>query len=176
MPGHSARQTRFPTEQAHPGQWGDGSRNTGGAHLNPRIENTSNNRSSARPDQCDWRAYGALERRRLVRVSYEGKMHEAILRGRKFTWSTVYPYWPWALVGCAWVLMVLATLTSHSQLIDHDYLLEHSGLPWLVALAVLLTCWQMMTAAMMVPSVLLALHKDAQAESGWSRATEAIFL
>jgi predicted metal-binding membrane protein len=71
---------------------------------------------------------------------------------------------------------LLATLTGNSELINHDYLLEHSGLPWLAALAVFLACWQVMTAAMMVPSSLPILQRDARIKSRGSRSTLAPFL
>ena len=60
--------------------------------------------------------------------------------------------WPWALVVTAWTLAGLAVLTNKSYLIDHHYLLEESHLPMLVALAVFLACWQVMTVGMMLPS------------------------
>jgi predicted metal-binding membrane protein len=62
--------------------------------------------------------------------------------------------WPWLLVAVAWALALLATWTNQRYLINHDYLLEESGLPWLVAFLLFLICWQVMTAAMMLPSSL----------------------
>jgi predicted metal-binding membrane protein len=60
--------------------------------------------------------------------------------------------WPWMLVAVAWAVLVLATLTHQTFLLDHHYLLQASGLPWLAALEVFLLCWQVMTVAMMLPS------------------------
>jgi len=60
--------------------------------------------------------------------------------------------WPWLLVTVAWAVLVLATLTHQTFLLDHHYLLHASGLPWLAALEVFLLCWQVMTVAMMLPS------------------------
>jgi predicted metal-binding membrane protein len=60
--------------------------------------------------------------------------------------------WPWLLVAVAWAVLVLATLTHQTYLLDHHYLLQASGLPWLAALEVFLFCWQVMTVAMMLPS------------------------
>lgn len=60
--------------------------------------------------------------------------------------------WLWGLVGVAWALAVLATLTGQRALIDHHFLLEESGLPWPVATAFFLVGWQVMVAAMMAPS------------------------
>lgn len=62
--------------------------------------------------------------------------------------------WPWLLVVAAWALALLATWTHQSYLINHDYLIEESGLPWVAALLFFLICWQVMTAAMMLPSSL----------------------
>lgn len=77
--------------------------------------------------------------------------------------------WPWLLVALAWAVLVLATLTHQTLLLDHHYLLHDSGLPWLVALAIFLLCWQVMTVAMMLPSsmpmiqlVILAGRKQAR--------------
>src|SRR5438105_13031462 len=60
--------------------------------------------------------------------------------------------WPWLLVAAAWAVLVLAVLSHQSFLLDHHYLLQASGLPWLAALEVFLLCWQIMTVAMMLPS------------------------
>jgi len=60
--------------------------------------------------------------------------------------------WPWLLVAVAWGVLILATLAHLTFLIDHRYLLQASGLPWLAAFEVFLLCWQVMTVAMMLPS------------------------
>ena len=60
--------------------------------------------------------------------------------------------WPWLLVAVAWAVLVLATLAHQTFLLDHHYLLQASGLPWLAALEVFVLCWQVMTVAMMLPS------------------------
>lgn len=61
-------------------------------------------------------------------------------------------YWPWLLVGVSWIIAILATLTGQRTLVDHHFLIEESGLPWLLAAAVFLCGWQVMIAAMMVPT------------------------
>ena len=48
--------------------------------------------------------------------------------------------WPWLLVAAAWGVLVLATLAHQTFLLDHHYLLQASGLPWLAALEVFLLC------------------------------------
>jgi predicted metal-binding membrane protein len=60
--------------------------------------------------------------------------------------------WPWLLVAVAWSVLVLATATHQTFFLDHHYLLQASGLPWLAALEIFLLCWQVMTVAMMLPS------------------------
>jgi predicted metal-binding membrane protein len=60
--------------------------------------------------------------------------------------------WPWVLVAAAWAVLVLAVLSHQTFLLDHHYLLQASGLPWLAALEIFLLCWQVMTVAMMLPS------------------------
>ena len=60
--------------------------------------------------------------------------------------------WPWVLVVAAWTVALVAALTNQSYLINHEYLLKESHLPWLVALLVFLACWQVMTVGMMLPS------------------------
>lgn len=71
-------------------------------------------------------------------------------------------YWPWLLVLAAWALALLATWAHQSYLINHDYLIAESGLPWAAALLFFLICWQVMTAAMMLPSSLPRLAQFAQ--------------
>jgi predicted metal-binding membrane protein len=61
---------------------------------------------------------------------------------------------PWILVVVAWGIVLLAFATNRASLIDHDYLLRTSHLPWLVAFVVFLISWQVMTVAMMLPSAL----------------------
>src|SRR5690349_19016477 len=62
--------------------------------------------------------------------------------------------WPWLLIALAWAVALLATVTHQRYLIDHHWLIEESGLPWLIAALVFLLCWQVMTLAMMLPSSL----------------------
>jgi predicted metal-binding membrane protein len=71
---------------------------------------------------------------------------------------------PGMLILASWSLLGLAFLTGQNRLIDHDYLLLTSHLPWLVVLLIFLFCWQVMTMAMMLPSLLsrLLLLKNTQ--------------
>jgi predicted metal-binding membrane protein len=87
-------------------------------------------------------------------------------------------YWPWVLIAAAWAVALLATLTHQTYLIDHDYLLEQSRLPWLATLAIFLAGWQVMTVAMMLPSsmpmVYMLVHASRQ--QARPRAIQAAFL
>ncbi len=62
--------------------------------------------------------------------------------------------WPWLLIALAWTVALLAAIAHQRYLIDHHWLIEESGLPWLLAAAIFLLCWQVMTLAMMLPSSL----------------------
>ena len=73
-------------------------------------------------------------------------------KDRKLSLRRVPVLWPWLLVAGAWAVLVFATLTHQTFLLDHHYLLLASGLPWLAALEIFLLCWQVMTVAMMLPS------------------------
>jgi predicted metal-binding membrane protein len=81
-------------------------------------------------------------------------------------------------VVLAWGLGLLATLTNRRELIDHHYLLQTSHLPWLLALAVFLACWQVMTVAMMLPSSLPMVYmlSYASQKQARPRAVQAAFL
>jgi predicted metal-binding membrane protein len=87
-------------------------------------------------------------------------------------------YWPWVLVAAAWAVALLATLTHQTYLIDHDYLLEQSHLPWPATLAIFLAVWQVMTIAMMLPSSMPMVYMlvYASRRQARPRATQAAFL
>ena len=87
--------------------------------------------------------------------------------------SCLLMLWPWGLVIIAWGILLLASSSSHLSALDHDYLLRESHLPWALALAILLGSWQLMTAAMMLPSALLTLPAlipfDQQSKRVWGK-------
>jgi predicted metal-binding membrane protein len=87
-------------------------------------------------------------------------------------------YWPWVLVAAAWTVALLAALTHQTYLIDHDYLLEQSHLPWPATVALFLAGWQVMTVAMMLPSSLPMVYMlvYASRQQARPRATQAAFL
>ena len=86
--------------------------------------------------------------------------------------------WPWLLIIAAWTVALLASLTKQNSLINHNYLLTQSHLPWIVALVVFLACWQVMTVAMMLPSsmplVYMMVYASRRQRHPW--ATQAAFL
>ena len=88
-------------------------------------------------------------------------------------------YWPWLFVGAAWIVAVAATLTGQRFLIDHQFLLEESGLPWPLAAALFLIGWQVMIAAMMAPTSIpfagAALTASRQGARQPHRAVAAFF-
>src|SRR5258708_19928330 len=87
-----------------------------------------------------------------------GTMNATELKKQERTRSTSRPralvLWPWAMIIAAWTLALLAVLTNQTYLINHHYLLEESHLPMFTALVVFLACWQVMTVAMMLPSIM----------------------
>jgi predicted metal-binding membrane protein len=84
--------------------------------------------------------------------------------------------WPWGLVVVAWSIILLSAPLGWDVLIDHDYLLVSSHLPWLVALAFFLISWQVMLCAMMLPTMFSVL--SAVGARGRSRvlARQLLFL
>lgn len=61
---------------------------------------------------------------------------------------------PWCVIVGAWVVLLFAFSTQQAAFLDHDYLLRVSHLPWLLVLLLFLLSWQVMIAAMMLPSLL----------------------
>ena len=84
-------------------------------------------------------------------------------------WSA-HTRWAWLLVAGAWAIAAAATFAGQRALIDHHFLLEESGLAWPVAALVFLACWQVMVAAMMVPTSMPALALVPGASRGARRS------
>jgi predicted metal-binding membrane protein len=86
--------------------------------------------------------------------------------------------WPWIVVVIAWGAAGLAALTGQSYLVDHDYLIESGNLSLPVAMLVFIACWQVMIAAMMLPSSLPMVYMIIHASRQERRpgATVAAFL
>jgi predicted metal-binding membrane protein len=81
---------------------------------------------------------------------------------------------PWA-IGGAWVLAILAWTEGWGGALGHDHLIEHGPGLW-PALGLFLGGWQVMVAAMMLPSSLTAFrwfdgltagHRDRQSLGAW---------
>jgi predicted metal-binding membrane protein len=100
--------------------------------------------------------------------------------------------WPWALVAAAWASAVLAGRANRPYLVDHHLLMNGHlmfmgghfmrmgglGLPWYAALAIFLATWQVMTAAMMLPSSMPMLYMiiHASRQGARPRRVQAAFL
>lgn len=77
------------------------------------------------------------------------------------------------VIGLAWVLAVAAELTGRGHLLHHDQLIE-GGLPRPAAFLLFLVAWQLMIAAMMLPSAVPMIQlfnraSAAQPEAGLAR-------
>ena len=75
----------------------------------------------------------------------------ALPRPAGWTWGLPRPVL--AAIGAAWAAALAAELAGAATLVHHDTLIEH-GPPPLVAAALFLLAWQVMIAAMMLPSSL----------------------
>jgi predicted metal-binding membrane protein len=84
-------------------------------------------------------------------------------------------YWPWTLVIAAWALVWLIVWTHQQYLLSHDYLLVESGLPWPAALLLFLAGWQVMLAAMMIPSSLPLLPRLLSSEREQRSPSRQVF-
>jgi predicted metal-binding membrane protein len=78
----------------------------------------------------------------------------------------------------AWGVLVAGDLLGYAWLVQHDVLLETGTLPPLVAMPLFLAAWQLMTAAMMLPTALPTVGLFARASRGqeWPRLALAAFL
>ncbi len=99
-----------------------------------------------------------------------------VVAGGLGRWSSAH--WPWLLVVAAWVTALAASETGWNSLVNHHELLEHSRLPWVLTLLVFLLAWQLMTAAMMLPSSipLLRFFRQANHANQGGRGATAMFL
>ena len=80
-------------------------------------------------------------------------------------------------IGAAWALAIAAQVTGAAALLHHDALLEH-GPPTVSALVLFLLAWQVMVAAMMLPSSLplVRLFAAASARAPHSSGAMVAFL
>jgi predicted metal-binding membrane protein len=78
-----------------------------------------------------------------------------------------------ATIAAAWVLAIATELTGTAHRVHHDALIE-GGPPLAVALVLFLLAWQMMIAAMMLPSSLPLVRLFAAASAGQPRPRAAM--
>ncbi len=69
----------------------------------------------------------------------------------------------WGIVLIAWVLTILAATTGQEHWLHHNPLNKHHYLPIALRLLLFLAAWQVMTAAMMLPSTLPMVRLFAKA-------------
>jgi predicted metal-binding membrane protein len=83
-----------------------------------------------------------------------------------------------AIAVGAWGVLVAGNLLGYAWLVQHDVLLEAGTLPPLVALPLFILAWQLMTAAMMLPTTLptVALFTRASRAQERRRLALAAFL
>ena len=81
------------------------------------------------------------------------------------------------MIVAGWAFAVLAEVSGHSGPLHHDALIE-GGLPWWAALGIFVLAWQLMIAAMMLPSSLPLIALFERTVIGVPRAarTRAAFL
>jgi len=80
----------------------------------------------------------------------------------------------WGLILTAWALAGVTLLTGHEELIDHDVLVGEGRLPGPDTLLLFLAVWQVMTAAMMLPSSLPMVRLFARASKGQAHPNLAL--
>lgn len=74
--------------------------------------------------------------------------------------------WLWAVVVIAWGLALLALATGQQALLDHDAILHRSSPPAPIDFLLFFAAWQVMTAAMMLPSSVPMMRLFSQISSG----------
>jgi len=89
--------------------------------------------------------------------------------------GTRKPGVPMVVIGAiatAWAVAIAAEATGEAKLLGHSALI-HSGLPIVGALAVFVLAWQLMIAAMMLPSTLPLIRLFRVAAEGQQRPGQA---
>jgi predicted metal-binding membrane protein len=84
----------------------------------------------------------------------------------------------WSVVLAAWALAVVAAVAGWDDRLHHDALAQHGGTPGVGTLLRFLLAWQVMTAAMMLPSSLSLIRLFARASGGQThpRLVRLVFL
>lgn len=80
----------------------------------------------------------------------------------------------WGLILIAWMLTILTVVTGQEHFLHVDALIERNPLPLLLTLLLFLATWQVMTAAMMLPSILPMVHLFIKASRGQSQPRLAL--
>jgi predicted metal-binding membrane protein len=78
----------------------------------------------------------------------------------------------YAVIGIAWLLAVGTAATGHAHALHHHTLIEHGPALW-VAVLVFVLSWQVMIAAMMLPSSLPLVRLFTRASAAHPRARRA---
>ncbi len=83
-----------------------------------------------------------------------------------------------AVALVAWALAITAVITGNGRFVDHHALMAPRTLPWTLALLSFLLIWQVMIAAMMLPTTLPMLWLFARVSRGQERAglVRAVFI
>lgn len=79
-----------------------------------------------------------------------------------------------AVPVAAWGVLAAGNLLGYAWLVQHDVLLETGTLPPIVALPLFLAAWQLMTAAMMLPTALPTVTLFARASRSQERRRPAL--
>lgn len=69
----------------------------------------------------------------------------------------------WIAICLAWILVLMGEFTGQSHWLHHDQLIGHNPQPLLIRLGIFLLAWQVMTAAMMLPTVVPTLQGAIEA-------------
>jgi len=80
----------------------------------------------------------------------------------------------WAVVFFAWVLTLLAAATGQEHWLHNNAAIAQNSLPLPLKLLLFLAAWQVMTAAMMLPSTLPMVRLFARASQGQSQPRLAL--
>jgi predicted metal-binding membrane protein len=80
----------------------------------------------------------------------------------------------WALAVSAWALILLGLITGQERLLDHDAILGGGRPPALIDLLLFVAVWQVMTAAMMLPSSIPMVRRFSQISRGQARPRLAL--
>jgi predicted metal-binding membrane protein len=58
----------------------------------------------------------------------------------------------WTVAGLCWTATVLLIVLGDAKLANHDHIIEHTTMPWVIRIAAFLLIWTVMVGAMMLPT------------------------